>query len=153
MTISRDKVYKTANGYKVSVLTTTAAGHDGKPWVVALAHIPPDEVCEHATDRILTTDSEGICMSGEEWNLVEVKPWDDFKIDEPVMVRGYEEGPWLRAHYAGTQKVDGETLPCTWAQGKTGWTMTDWALPSKAELPKTVPWAQCRRPTPKELQP
>lgn len=70
--------------------------------------------------------------------LVEVNPYRDFVIDEPVVVS--DDGKnWLRRHFAG---VDREGNPLAWRGGFTEWTSED--------LGKTS-WKYCRRPTEQEL--
>lgn len=63
-------------------------------------------------------------------------PYADFKIDEPVMVRG--SGDWRRRHFAGVSEYG---YPLTWAEG------TRWASKGKTFL-----WHEARRPTPEELE-
>lgn len=72
-------------------------------------------------------------------DLVEVSEWEDFKIDEPVMVRNYEQKNWSRRHFA---EVSPEGKPYTWLDGKTSFTAT-----AKSSLS----WNYCRRPTKEEL--
>ena len=71
-------------------------------------------------------------------DLVEVSEWDDFKIDEPVMVRDSEKENWKKAHFAG---VSCRGYAKTWQDGETSWT-------SDAS---TLTWKLCRKPTAEEL--
>lgn len=90
----------------------------------------------------LFTEYGEFYLHGEsDMDLVEVSEWEDFKIDEPVMVRDhperYLEESWQRRYFAGI--IDGK--PSAWAGGKTSWT---------AEGARMA-WNKCRRPTPGEL--
>lgn len=69
-------------------------------------------------------------------DLIEVSEWDDFKVDEPVLVR-HLEGTWLRRNFAGV--VNGK--PTTWAHGTVEWTSAG----------QTSTWDECRRPEPEEI--
>jgi hypothetical protein len=68
-----------------------------------------------------------------------VTPWDDFEMNEPVMVRGDAPTGWMKRHFAGISK-DGK--PMTWPAGQTSFT---------TEGPPCR-WHQCRRPTEEERQ-
>lgn len=73
-------------------------------------------------------------------DLIEVGPYDDFKIDEPVMVRDNGNLPnlWFKRFFAG--EISGRTY--TWDFGATSW--------SSDNGHKSC-WDECRRPTPEEL--
>jgi hypothetical protein len=67
------------------------------------------------------SDGEWWCYSKADTKLLtEVLPYDDFKIDEPVLVwlADYPEKK-VRRHFAGTND---RQLPLTWANGRTSWT-------------------------------
>jgi hypothetical protein len=70
-------------------------------------------------------------------DLIEVGPYDDFKVDDPVMVRDDSENKWVRRHFAGVAP-DGK--PVAWNVGATSWTTES-----------RTSWSFCRRPTPEEL--
>jgi len=69
--------------------------------------------------------------------LIEVSPYADFKIDDPVMVRNAVE--WVKRHFAGVTDMG---APKVWDAGFTSWT--------SEEQPNAF-WNQCRRPTAEEL--
>ena len=78
-----------------------------------------------------------------DYDLVEVNPYKDFVIDEPVMVSNNGE-IWNRRHFAGVDKR-GNSL--AWAKGNTLWGY------SKIQLNRNnrISWKYCRRPTEQEL--
>ena len=55
------------------------------------------------------------------WMLEEYKEpevdWNKVKVDTPILVRGSEDGDWLRRHFA--KYADG--IVCTWKDGHTSW--------------------------------
>ena len=70
-------------------------------------------------------------------SLVEVSPYPDFKIDEPVMVRDESGNEWDKKCFSGVSK---NGLATCWLHGGTSWTTNH-----------VVEWRQCRRPTAEEL--
>jgi len=70
-------------------------------------------------------------------DLVEATEWDDFKVDEPVMVRGNENADWCKRYFAG---ISSAGWPMAWNEGYTSWLADG----------KTA-WGYCRRPTKEEL--
>lgn len=90
---------------------------------------------------------EAFTKFGEYWgdghasnnDLVEVSPFEDFKIDDPVMVR-FCDGGWYRRYFAGVSE-DGEAL--AWDNGGTSW--------SSDKVYDKSAWPQCRKPTAEEL--
>ena len=136
MKIEMGKKYRTRDGRKVRVLCTDRR-HNEYP-VVALV----TSFCG-TTETLDTFTSNGFEVTTESesnYDLIEVTPYDDFKIDEPVMVRYNDYSEWERYHFA---KVTSDGLPMTFAKGCTSWTQnTSYGL---------TPWAECRRPTKEEL--
>lgn len=68
--------------------------------------------------------------------LVEVKPYETFKVDQPVMVRNNACSQWYRRYFAGVSEnghpmtfADGMTSWSSHGQGKVGW--TECKLPSE----------------------
>ena len=74
---------------------------------------------------------------GSEMDLVEISPYDDFKVDEPVMVSG-NGFAWYRRHFA---EVRNDGIPMAWEEGCTRWSSHG----------RTSSWDFCRKPTPEEL--
>ena len=67
-------------------------------------------------------DDCGLCnMLQSIWLLEEYKEpetdWSKVKVDTPILVRGSEDGDWLRRHFA--KYADG--IVCTWKDGHTSW--------------------------------
>ena len=73
-------------------------------------------------------------------DLIEVTPYDDFKVDEPVMVRNGRD-KWLRRYFAG---VSSNNKPMVWANGATSWSAAH-------ECASALICYECRRPTEEEL--
>lgn len=88
-----------------------------------------------------------ICFSnsgrsvGGRYLVREIGPYDDFKIDDPVMVRDSILHSWRRRYFAGTAE-DGTAL--TWEGGQTKW--------SSSNRNNLIPWEECRKPTKEELE-
>jgi hypothetical protein len=140
------KTYRAHSGVNVRIVSTTS-GITGFPFIGVVEGHPDEFLCSIST-------------SGETWkihgafdlgnhqlytcNFSEITPWDDFVINEPVMVRDSEEAEWQSAHFA--KVVEG--VPCVWPDGKTSWTTT-----SASFLQKRMHACEyCRRPTQEELQ-
>jgi hypothetical protein len=130
--IEMGKKYRTRDGWPARVICVDAK--TPRP-VIAIAEDPRDP----SDDFVIRTTMEGRFNDSNKsgYDLIEVGPYDDFKIDEPVMVR---EGVrrWIRRYFAGVAP-DGRAT--TWNSGATSWT-TD----------SHMPWDECRRPTPEEMK-
>jgi hypothetical protein len=127
--ISIDKKYRTRDGEDVRILCTDAPG---KYPVVGLIE------GEEEPQRWTISGGHVNVQKGYYFDLIEVPPWDDFKIDEPVMVRDDLFGKWKPRHFA--RVINGK--PATWLSGCTSWSIGDG---------DTTRWNECRRPTPEEL--
>ena len=93
-------------------------------------------------------ESESTCFSDSgsstfRWRRLvrELGPYDDFKIDDPVMVRESVHHPWERRYFAGT---DEHGRPTTWELGRTKW--------SSLKRGNPFTWNECRKPTKEELE-
>ena len=132
--VSMDKKYKTRHGMSARVVCVDAKGHEP---VIALVVDPA-----LSKEVVIRTSLKGEYYGGYEHDLdlIEVSPYDDFKIDEPVMVRRDDDlvRGWKRRYFAGVN-VCGE--PLTWYEGMTSWSAGG----------KKTSWDECRRPTPEEL--
>ena len=94
-------------------------------------------------ETILSFTSDGFYWSDKRecsYNLREVEPFGEFKLDDKVMVRNYKEGVWYKRYYLGSE--NGKTL--CFAHGSTSWSKTDDDFMSG--------WNFCRRPTEAELK-
>jgi hypothetical protein len=87
---------------------------------VEVKAIAPEAAFPYAT--IISGSNEWWIYTAEEAEklLTEVLPYDDFKIDEPVLVwmANHPERK-VRRYFAGTND---RQLPLTWANGRTSWT-------------------------------
>lgn len=132
--ISMDKKYKTRDGRPVRILCVDRK--DREYPVVALVQEREDY------ESVQSFTGKGNFMihyDGDNYDLIEVLPYEDFKIDEPVMVRAGVDGHWYRRHFAG---VDTYGSPMAWDCGVTSFTSGN---------SRACAWHECRRPTPEEL--
>lgn len=127
MKIEMTKTYKTKSGLPVRILC-----------VDRLNTLYP--VVALVSDTVIEFRSDGVSDRWvEKLDLVEVSPYDDFKIDEPVMVRGANDMDWRRMYFAG---IDKDGYAAVWDCGATSWT----ARGGRHSC------FECRRPTEEELK-
>ena len=127
--ISMNKKYRTRGGQDVRVLCV-----DGPNDVFPVIAIVGCEVRSFRLDG-----SYSLAINNENLlDLIEVSPWDDFKIDELVMVKGVS-GKWYKRYFAGVQ-ADGR--PVTFMHGAKSWNANG----------QVTAWEECRRPTEDKLQ-
>jgi hypothetical protein len=132
--ITMDKKYQTRNGHPARVLCIDLKNSHYS--VVAAIDVYGDE----ETVRYYTsTGASMTTMEKTSLDLIEVQPYADFEVDDPVMVKDKHDKTWCRRHFAG---VGEEGKATTFRSGNTSWT---------AGLANTMPWDQCRRPTEEEL--
>jgi len=133
MKIEMGKKYRTKDGRSVRILCTDLI--DDIFTVVAAVKDNDEEYVERYTN-----DGRYWSCEKSHRDLVEVTEWDDFKVDEPVMVRDSEDTPWMQFHFAG---VSDNGVPTVFAGGATSWSSSpDFCLYFR----------HCRRPTEEELQ-
>lgn len=92
------------------------------------------------TGGVVELTAEGIWQGSATTNfydLVEIQPWEEFKIDEKVMVKDKHFRTWHKRHFAGV--LGG--FPATFAIGMSSWTSNG----------DTTCWGECRLPTNDEL--
>lgn len=133
--IDPTKKYRTRSGVAVRRVLCTDRAHPTHPVVV-----------EWELGGLSTYTKEGLLAGGTvsfEEDLIEVTPYADFKIDEPVMVRDGADDSWTKRHFAG---VDNVGRAQTWGDGTTSWTKRDAQLDDWRSS-----WNECRRPTAEEL--
>ncbi len=131
--ISMHKKYRTRDGRYVRVL---CVDREGTQPVVALVKYTDGTECLAAFDA----DGKYLHNRGvpSDFDLIEVGPYEDFKIDEPVMVRDTTDDHWQPRHFAG---ADERGRPLTWSDRGTSWSTN-----------LCVEWSFCRRPTERELK-
>jgi len=127
--ISMDKTYKTRDGCDVRIACVNAGSNAP---VVAVVN---DETMVYAADGRFFSAIQRESV----WDLIEVSPFADFKIDDPVMVRDSDGHAWQPRYFAGINPIG---TPQTFSFGNTKWTNKDSAL---------MQWQQCRHPTAEEL--
>lgn len=126
--ISMDKKYRTRDGRDVRVLCTDFTNHEQ---VVALV-----AGVNSSRENLMTFDAYGKYASFEvetPFDLIEVTPYEDFKIDDKVLVRRYESAKWTKRYFAG---VDENGNPMTYGDGATSWSQhgtVSWKFCKKAE--------------------
>ena len=130
--IDISKKYRTRSGYGVEILKTSLRN----------SVFPVVAIINTAEKQILAGFTEYGKFYGDgesDMDLVEVSPYEDFKIDEPVMVRDFENQSWAKRYFAGVNNGK----PSVWCAGATSW--------SSESNEDFVYWKFCRRPTPEEL--
>lgn len=130
--VSMDKKYKTMDGRSVRIICTDRKGDEYS--VVALVN---DGNFEHAKSYT----AEGFFWSSDEesrHDLVEVTPYEDWKVDDLIMVRDSDVEKWIPRYFAGVR--DGVLY--AWNNGYTSYTANG----------GHTNWCQARKPTAEELE-
>lgn len=124
--ISMDKKYRTRDGRDVRVLCVDKDFSDDaivKRPVIALV-----KSIKGSGESVYYYSSHGyFCVEGhaDQLDLIEVKPYDDFEIDEPVYVRDSENEKWRRRHFAG---VDDKGCPLVFMSGAKKWSSNGYTI-------------------------
>ncbi len=134
--ISMGKVYKYRNGESAKVVMTDRPGKDYK-------HLPVVSMSDNGYLRCHTSDGKCTDVAAGARDLIEVGPYDDLKLGEPVMVRDSPNGRWKRYHF---HSVGPDQRPRTIAYAHSAWVTED-----RNDSPNYVSWGECRRPTAEEL--
>lgn len=126
MKIEMGKQYKTRGGYPVQILCVDGP-HEDYPVVAIL------------DNAVLAFTIDGHYSSGtpSARDLIEISPYEDFKIDDKVMVRDCVGDDWEKRYFAG---VTCDGCASAYDSGYTSWT-------SKV----VIEWRFCRKPTAEEL--
>ena len=134
--IDISKKYRTRSGFSVEILKTDLLT-ELYP-VIAIINKPNNQY-------VLQFTEYGIHINGRECehDLIEVNPYEDFVVDEPVMVRDKPEDKWSCAFFAGISIISGK--PTVWPRGTSSWTAID------KQCSEWFAYNECRRPTPEEL--
>lgn len=131
--IEMSKKYRTRDGRPVRVLCVDRKSEQP---VAALVMIENDLEC------IAAFDADGKYVHcgtiPHEFDLIEVSPYEDYRIDEPVMVRNHPSDAWRPRYFAG---VNAEGFARAWNEGGTSWS---------TQMANT--WKFCRRPTEGEVK-
>lgn len=129
--IEMHKKYKTRDGYPVRILCVDRKEDEDSTFhVIAL-------VTTNGYEEIRAYSKTGQYFIDEEsaLDLIEVQPWDDFKVDDPVLVRDYEDEEWKKRYFAG---VSDKGKPLTFPLGCTSW--------SSEEVNVRHGWNYCKKP-------
>lgn len=79
--------------------------------------------------------------------LEEIPLYEDFKMDEPVLVRDSEDDSWRHRFF---KRVDKNGRAITWVNGTSSWFYRPASVIENGEMSETD-WKFCRRPTQEEL--
>lgn len=118
-----EKKYRTHDGLKARILATDLP----EPFPVAVA-----VVSDYMLYGLwyLTNDLK---LPGHDCPfLVEVSPWEDFKVDDKVLVSCDENGQWHKRYFAG---ISDDGYPMTFQGGATSWSATA----------KSIKWTYCKK--------
>lgn len=138
--IDLNKKYRTIGGDKVEIF---------KIDMVAQYPVLAVITRQSGTQATMTYTEDGFIHTSQHYcndNLIEIPPYEDFKIDEPVMVRANNTSCWQRRHFAGVAPNGKAKI---WDGGRTTWTAEANGLIGDDFIWSA--WSQCRRPTPEEL--
>lgn len=113
--ISLDKTYCTKDGRAVRILCTDAKGDYPVVGLLRLRDGTDD------TNKWTTEGSFYRWDNPSNLDLVEVSPYAEFKVDDPVLARNFESSEWYPAYFAGT---DG-TRPLVFKGGRSSWTLAE----------------------------
>jgi hypothetical protein len=134
MILNTEKLYHTRDGRSVRIIATDFKNAMKDYPVVAFVTTEDGQheiICKYNVLGKLYWNND------TDWDLLESTEWDDFTLDEPVLVRNGNMEEWKHRHFAGV--LDGK--PSTWAHGATSWTSKQYT-PTK--------WVQCKRPDKKD---
>ena len=118
MKIDINKKYRTRDGHQVRLL---CVDHKvmGDKRIIGLVEIENNEI-------LMTWDKYGKDDNNSKiHDLVEVQPYEDFKINDEVLVRcvdDIENDSWVKRHFAG---VDEYGRPMVFKYGMTSWTTSE----------------------------
>lgn len=129
MKIDINKKYRTRAGNSVTILSTTAK-ISGFPVIALILREDDSESVECFTKNGRYYYSADCGANNND--LLEVNLFDDFKVDDPVLVRDCEQDLWSRGHFAG---VNSDGLPMAFKGGCTSYTCIDGETP--------VTWNYC----------
>ena len=126
--IRKDKQYRTRDGRPARILATDRK-HENYSVIALIGSL--DGGFENLES--FTIYGKAFVNDIDANDLVEVTPYDDFEIDEPVLVRYTKDDYWTRRHFAG---ISQNGRPLAWEDGQTSWTCS---------VP--IAWDHCHRPT------
>lgn len=127
--ISMDKKYRTRSGIKIRRVLCVDRNHPDWPVLY-----------EAENGALIACTASGQCLKDfdGDYDLIEILPYEDFKIDDPVMVKLHHQFAWGKRYFAGVNK-DGQ--PLAFQNGRTSWSSGE----------QRDVWDECRKPTAEEL--
>ncbi len=127
--IEMHKKYKTRDGRPVRILCT-----DRKEVKESTSHVIALVTTEGWEEvQVYSKTGQYFIDDYSALDLIEVQPWDDFKIDDPVLVRDHEGERWKKRYFAG---VSDQGKPLAFQSGSTSWS-------SEGEV---LEWVYCKKP-------
>lgn len=125
--ISMDKKYKTRDGRSVRVLCIDCAGNVHYPVLALILEWNGDETLSSFTPE---GKYSGLLVRNKD--LIEVSPYEDFKVDDKVLV-SQDGKQWYKRYFS---HVSDKGNPCAFDLGSTSWNgqyVTEWNFCKKAE--------------------
>ena len=123
MKIDINKKYRTRDGRPVRLLCNDRKVMGGKR-IVGLVDSNGYEMIMSWYQHGKSSNESTLC------DLVEVQPYEGFKIDDKVLVKDNHQFEWKKRYFAGVKEDTGK--PLTFADGFTSWITKD-----------VVSWDQC----------
>lgn len=111
--IYMNKKYRTRDGNAARILVTDLVTDTPYKVLAAVTGDDGQEICFS-----YTIDGKFYYSTSSGSDLVEFTPWDDFKVDDPVLVKNLDDNYWVKRYFAG---VDANGDPTTWYSGATSW--------------------------------
>ena len=133
--IQMDKKYRYRNGGPATILTVN------RPTSMSMCVVSMDEKGHLHTHTKAGHFYPGNYTNNDQRDLIEIVPYADFKIDDPVMVRENPTDKWTKRHFAGVSK---NGKPTAFINGFSKFTCIN-----EFDL---VEWNECRHPTQEELE-
>ena len=124
-TIDINKKYRTTSGHRVRIICVDRKSYQNNS-IIGL--VETDENTDH--ESIVTWYKNGKHNTNAQYDLVEVSPFDDFNIDDKVLVKDCYDYEWKKRYFAGIDEDTGE--PLAFADGLTSW-ITD----------QVIAWEEC----------
>lgn len=121
------KKYRTRSGRPARVICTDIKD-TRRPVIAAITCCNDYEEVHAFTARGTFYQSD----KTHDYDLIEVDPYEDFKTDDPVLVRDEEDGEWEKRHFSHSKNGK----PYTFMSGCTSWTSSG----------GTVTWNYCKGP-------
>lgn len=118
LTLKVGTTYRTRNGYKRRIIAQI--NNKTFPFISILTDHGHDSVSDIESHK---PDGSTYISAPDRNDLVaEITPYEDWKIDDPVWVRGSEYEAWKPRHFAG---VISNGKPQTWEDGQTSHTTSN----------------------------